>query len=53
MKFWRSFPIKSLGLDDGTLTIVCRFTPWSRIKVTLRKIEPGDLATMRDLLQAA
>jgi hypothetical protein len=53
LMFRRSFPIESLGLDGGTLTLVCRFTPWSRIKVTLRKVEPGDLATMRDLLQAA
>ena len=53
LMFRRSFPIESVGLDDGTLSLVCQFTPWSRIKVTLRKVEPGDLATMRDLLQAA
>ena len=49
--FRRSFPIESLGLDGGRLTLVCRFAPWSRIKVALRKIEPGHLATMRDLLR--
>ena len=51
LMFRRSFPIESLGLDDGTLTLVCRFTPWSRLKLTLRKVQPGDLATMRDLLR--
>ena len=53
LMFRRSFPIESVGLDDGTLTLVCQFTAWSRIEVTLRKVEPGDLATIRDLLQAA
>jgi hypothetical protein len=53
LMFRRSFPIESVGPDDGTLTLVCRFTPWSRIKVTLRKVESGDLATIRDLLQVA
>ena len=50
--FRRSFPIESAGLDDGTLTLVCQFTAWSRLRLTLRKVEPGDLATMRDSLQA-
>ena len=49
--FRRSFPIESVGLDGGTLTLVCRFTPWSRLKLTRRQVEPGDLATRRDLLR--
>lgn len=53
LMFRISFPIESVGLDDGTLTLVYRFSPWSRMKLTLRKVEPGDLATIRDLLQAA